>query len=220
MQFTPSMLPCIVHIHHAKLRISATSVAASPRLAFMKHADEHGITTFTVRFRELRPQSVAVINGDELVFQSVSDQDKPVLLETLSSIIRFHHRMRSMLNDLCREVPPHAAVDTNGDAYDMLQVSIPRGNIYINHENDLVGVYAESSTNVFDSRIRLEHGPIIENGAETGVLSYCGENFPGADLDQEEIAGFSFTFPEEEAQIRQLFSALAGILFSSAGPRA
>jgi hypothetical protein len=186
----------------------------------MKHAVEDGITRFTVRFRELRPQSVAVINGNELVFNSVSDQDKPILLEALSSIIRFHHQMRSMLNDLCREVPPHAAVDTNGDAYDMLQVSIPQGNVYINHENDLVSVYAEPMTKVFGSRIREEHGPITQNGAETGVLSFCGENFPGADLDEEEIAGFSFTFPEEEAQIRQLFRALVGILFSSQGPRA
>jgi hypothetical protein len=208
MQF---MLPCTVEIHHAKLRLSSTSVAASPSVVFMKHAKQTGDAWYTVRYKGLNPQSAAVIEGDELVFQSVSTEDRHLLLETLSSIIRFNHRLQCMINDLCKEIPSYATVDTDGGLCDMLHVSIPKGQVDINHESDIVGVYGEP---MFGSLVHDEHGPITQNGCETGVLLYNGQIFPGAEFDDDEVVGFTFVFPEEEAQIRQLFRALTGILFS------
>jgi hypothetical protein len=210
-----------IEIHHARLCLLQNgSIVASPQWVFAKHVEGAGDNQWTVQYKDLRPQSTATEDGDSFIFSSVAEEDRVLLTHTLESIVRFNHQLRCMVGELCKEIPSSATVDTGGNFGDELNVNTADGEINLAYESDLVCIFAGPMDKVFGSRIRREHGPINMNMAETGVLSYCGQNFPGAESDDGSVVEFSFAYPAQEEHIMQLFRALLEILLAAEASRA
>ena len=209
-----------IELHHARITQNGSVITTSPEWVFANHVRGGNHNQWTVYYKNLRPQSIATEEDDSFVFSNVSEEDRPLLIETLESIIRFNHQLRCLVGELRKEIPPSATVDTGGDFGDELHVNTANGQVSLTYESDLVCIFADPMDKVFGPRIRREHGPINLNKAETGVLSYCGQHFPGAESEDGTMAEFCFVYPEEEEHIRQLFRALLEILLAADASRA
>ena len=177
-----------------------------------------------VTYKGLAPRTLALEEADSFVFRGIRGPlETRLLLHVLFELVEYDHAMRRMLRDLFNEANSrrHSNKKRVGGWW---EARIPGGErvsveyvpldvrLCVSYSDDCAYVLARPLDAVFE-RFVVWEGRRGADGLWRGVLACEDDVFVGA---QEEEAGyvllFEFRFPEEEARLRALWTALLSIL--------